>query len=364
MANYGGANTPAATTDGNITGGQAYGDLSKNDAFTIQKRMLPIAKRLLTFAKFAQKETKPQKSGLEIRHRRYERFPIVDQPIAEGVTPDFTTIDQTTLKHTLKQYGSYVNTTDVMYAAAQDPMVKIVTERQAQQAGETLDYLAYKVFRAGTQVTRAGGAARTDVDESINGLAPAGTGDPGAVADMSTKYVDTAIRKLEQQDAKKMRKMIRASTGIATQPIKESFIAICHPDVRQDLEANPAWVPLHKYADPGPAIEGEAGSLNGVRFIFTTQAVPFKDAGANKGNSVSSGGTKSDVYPIIIVAEDFGGCATLGGMDSLRAKIVAPKPGPGDPLGQRGTVAWDTWYSCVILQDLWMYRIEVCCTAY
>ena len=54
---------------------------------TIQKRMLPIAKRLLTFAKFAQKETKPQKSGLEIRHRRYERFPIVDTPIAEGVTP-------------------------------------------------------------------------------------------------------------------------------------------------------------------------------------------------------------------------------------------------------------------------------------
>ena len=38
--------------------GSSYGDLSKHDAFTIQKRMLPIAKRLLTFGKFAQKETK------------------------------------------------------------------------------------------------------------------------------------------------------------------------------------------------------------------------------------------------------------------------------------------------------------------
>ena len=55
-----------------------------HDAYTIQKRMLPIAKRLLTFSKFAQRETKPQKEGLEIRHRRYERFPIVDTPIAEG----------------------------------------------------------------------------------------------------------------------------------------------------------------------------------------------------------------------------------------------------------------------------------------
>ena len=114
MAAYGGATA--------ITGGSSYGDLSKNDAFTIQKRMLPIAKRLLTFAKFAQKETKPQKQGLEIRHRRYERFPIVDTPIAEGVTPDFTTIDQTTMMHTLKQYGSYVNTTDVMLAASTDPL--------------------------------------------------------------------------------------------------------------------------------------------------------------------------------------------------------------------------------------------------
>ena len=371
MANYGGANTPANPTAGNITGGQAYGDLSKNDAFTIQKRMLPIAKRLLTFAKFAQKETKPQKSGLEIRHRRYERFPIVDQPIAEGVTPDFTTIDQTTLKHTLKQYGSYVNTTDVMYAAAQDPMVKIVTERQAQQAGETLDYLAYKVFRAGTQRKCAGGQNRGDVDFTINNCEPTAVGNPAAKQSQTagTGLIDTAIRKLEQQDAKKMRKMIRASTGIATEPIKESFIAICHPDLRQDLEANPSWVPLHKYSDPGPAIEGEAGSINGVRFIFTTQAVPFKNAGqANATNQFlvgqDSGTTKCDVYPVIILAEDFGGCATLGGMDSLRSKIVAPKPGPGDPLGQRGTVAWDTWYSCIILQDLWMYRLEVACTKF
>ena len=78
---------------------------------TIQKKMLPIAKRLLTFGKFAQKETKPQKQGLEIRHRRYERFPIVDSPLAEGVTPDFVSLESihsnVYLMHTLKQYGTF-----------------------------------------------------------------------------------------------------------------------------------------------------------------------------------------------------------------------------------------------------------------
>ena len=359
MAAYGGA---TALT------GQSYGDLSANDAFTIQKRMLPIAKRLQTFAKFAQKETKPQKQGLEIRHRRYERFPITDSPIAEGVTPDFTSLEHTTLMHTLKQYGSYVNTTDVMLAASHDPVLKVVTERQAQQAGETLDYLAFKTFVAGSSVIRASsdGSTRVAIDQNIGGVTTA-KNVPGGTSP-TTRLFQTAIRSLEQNDAKKMRNKLRASVGIAIEPIRESYIGICHPDLSQDLRALPGWVNVEKYSDTSDAIEGEIGTVEGVRIITTTQAVPYKDAGDTVGvsgdHAVTTGGVNTDIYPLIILAQDFGGCATLGGMDSLRSKVVMPKPGPGDPLGQRGTVAWDTFYSCIILQDLWMYRIEAQCTKF
>ena len=359
MAAYGGT--------GSLTG-QSYGDLSANDAFTIQKKMLPIAKRLQTFAKFAQKETKPQKQGLEIRHRRYERFPIVDQPLAEGVTPDFTSLEHTTLMHTLKQYGSYVNTTDVMMAASHDPVLQVITERQAQQAGETLDFLAYKVFRGGSSVKRCAttGTARTDVEHNI-GMVNCVKNTPGGTSP-NTSAIQTAIRSLEQNDAKKMRNKLRASVGIATEPIRESYIGICHPDMSQDLRALPGFVEASKYSDQGDAIEGEIGAVEGVRIITTTQATPFKSAGdttgVSGGHCVSTDGTNADVYPLIILAQDFGGCATLGGMDSLRSKVVMPKPGPGDPLGQRGTVAWDTFYSCIILQDLWMYRIEAQVTGF
>jgi len=356
MAAYGGT--------GSLTG-QSYGDLSANDAFTIQKKMLPIAKRLQTFAKFAQRETKPQKQGLEIRHRRYERFPIVDNPVAEGVTPDFTSLEHTTLKHTLKQYGSYVNTTDVMLAASHDPVLQVITERQAQQAGETLDFLAYKVFRAGTSVKYVGtsASARSDVDMHIGGAVTA-VNEPCKSGTLAP--IQTAVRQLETNDAKKLRNKLRASVGIATEPIRESYIAVCHPDLRQDIEALPGFVVASKYSDQSDAMEGEIGAVEGVRFITTTQATAFKSAGDTAGtpgtNSISTNGSNHDVYPVIIMAEDFGGCATLGGMDSLRSKVVMPKPGPGDPLGQRGTVAWDTFYSCIILQDLWMYRLEVAAT--
>jgi N4-gp56 family major capsid protein len=355
MAAYGGT--------GSISG-SSYGDLSKNDAFTIQKKMLPIAKRLLTFAKFAQKETKPQKQGLEIRHRRYERFPIVDTPIAEGVTPDFSSLEHTTLMHTLKQYGSYVNTTDVQMAAAADPVLKIISERQATQAGETIDFLSFKVFRAGTSVKYVGASAtaRGHVDMHIGGAVTV-VDDPGNGASLGP--LQTAIRALQNNDASKLKNKLKASVGIATEPIRESYVAICHPDLQQDIQGLPNFVPVEKYPDQGDVIEGEIGGVEGVRFITTTQAVPFKDAGDTTGagaGSVSTTGANNDVYPVLIFAEDSIGCATLGGMDSLRSKVVMPKPGPGDPLGQRGTVAWDTFYSCVILQDLWMYRLEVACT--
>ena len=356
MAAYGGTTTIS---------GSSYGDLSKNDAFTIQKKMLPIAKRLLTFAKFAQKETKPQKQGLEIRHRRYERFPVVDTPIAEGITPDFSSLEHTTLMHTLKQYGSYVNTTDVQLAAASDPVLKIISERQATQAGETIDFLSYKVFRAGTQVKYVGtsATARSDVDFTIGGVAPTVSSPSSGTQTLAA--LQTAIRALQNNDAGKLKSKLKASVGIATEPIRESYVAICHPDLQQDIQELPGFTPVEKYSDQGDVIEGEIGGVEGVRFITTAQATPFKDAGDTNGagaGAISTGGANNDVYPVLIIGEDAIGCATLGGMDSLRSKVVMPKPGPGDPLGQRGTVAWDTFYSCIILQDLNMYRLEVACT--
>ena len=336
--------------------GSSYGDLSKHDAYTIQKKMLPIAKRLLTFAKFAQRETKPQKEGLEIRHRRYERFPIVDTALAEGVSPDFVNLQHTTIKHVLQQYGSYVNVTDIMLAASHDPIVQVITERQAQQAGETIDFLSYKEFRAGSQVGYArstGSTGRSDVNYTIaNKNSAAGTA--------GTVLLDRAIRVLENNDATKIKEQLDASDGVTTSPLRESFVAIGHVDLRQDLEAIPGYVPVEQYADQSDVMEGEVGAARGVRFILTTQAMPFKGAGASVGSTgLKSTGGNIDVYPLVIMAQDFGGCATLGGKDSLKSKVVTPKPGPGDPLGQRGTIAWETTYSCVILQDLYLYRIEV-----
>ena len=66
------------------TGGSLYGDLAQEDALQIQKRFLPIAKQHLTFSRFAQKDSKGKNEGNIIRHRRYNKLPLTDEPLAEG----------------------------------------------------------------------------------------------------------------------------------------------------------------------------------------------------------------------------------------------------------------------------------------
>ena len=111
MAAYGGTGTVS---------GSDYGSLSKNDAFRFQQKMLPIAMKLLTFSRFAQRDVKPLKEGLELRFRRYEKIPYTgrDVPIAEGVTPDFDTISHRTYLTTLQRFGTFVNVTDLMLAVS------------------------------------------------------------------------------------------------------------------------------------------------------------------------------------------------------------------------------------------------------
>jgi len=323
--------------------------------------MLPIAMKLLTFSRFAQRDTKPLKEGLELRFRRYEKIAITgkDTPIAEGVTPDWDTVSQYTTMVTLNRYGTYVNVTDLMMAVSHDPLLQQISDRLSLMAGELKDFLDFKVFRAGTNVAYSEGANRAAVAGTIGAAKGLTHGTPASAASAAT-LVQTAVRFLEGQDAKKINSYLRASANIATQPLRPAYVAVAHTDLRQDIEALPNFIASESYSDPSDRMEGEIGQCLGVRFILTTQATAWADSGAAVSSDLlkSTSGVLNDVYPVIIMAQDFGGTATLAGRDSIRPKVVLPKPGPGDPLGQRGTVAVDFFHAAIVLNNAWMYRIE------
>ena len=339
--------TAYATTSGNL-----YGDLSTEDALTIQSKMLPVAKKNLTFARFAQKDTKGRNDGNVMRHRRYKKFPLNDTPLGEGVTPDFDQLESEVVSTTIRQYGRYVPVTDLMELLGQDPYISIITERQAQQAAEVIDLLCYKTFRNPANTIYAGGAAITS-RAAVNGV-------------VSTADLDRAIRHLEGLDAEKLTEMLAATPDVSTQPLRPSYVAICHPILRYNLEALAGFIPVEQYANSSQAMDYEIGSYKGVRFLVTTQAVAFDRDGDNSLGAGAAGtslvedasGSYAEVYPIVIFAKDAVGTATIGGMDSIVPKVVRPTPSGTDPLGQRGTVGYTFMHGQLILNEDWIITIE------
>ena len=364
MAAYqAGTNGGTGTLQSTSGYGAKYGELSAADAFTIQKKFLAISKQLITMARFAQKDTKPLNEGKDIRFRRYERFAVNTTEISEGVTPTSDSLQQTTIKATLAQYGAWVPVTDVMLALSTDPIVAQITERQAIQMAEQMDTLAYNKFKATSSVFYAddddfdGGF--TNVKMGLHGVNTYQK--PGSTS-TTAKILAAVVRFLEKNNAQKISQVIKPTSGYNTEPVAEGYFAITHPDARSDIESMPGFTPIEKYASYGAIMAGEIGKVGLIRFIATTLATPYEQSEQTGNGTAGSLRVNADtnvkVYTTLVFAQDAVGCVSLSGQDSVVPKVISPTPSSEDPLGQRGAVGYSYHYTCLVLNDNNMARIH------
>jgi N4-gp56 family major capsid protein len=147
--------------------------------------------------------------------------------------------------------------------------------------------------------------------------------------------------------------------------VESAYFAICHPDLESDIRNMTGFVPVSSYGPHTSPMAGEIGSVEQVRYLTSTIFSPWADAatGTAVGAFRSTASSYPDVYPILYFGRDAFGIVPLKGKSAMTPMVVNPKPAPGDPLGQRGTVGWKLWTSTVILQDAFMGRLEVLCTA-
>ena len=329
------------------------GSLSQRTTTRCVARFLRTAQWLMQAAKFAATESQPRNSGLSATFRRYESFPVVTAPVVEGVTPPGITATYTDVVMRLNQHVNVVYFTDRLKDTHEDPVVKKFTEGLGKQAAEIVETLLCDMLKGGSNVSYAGAVgSRLLVARTVN------LGD-----------IQRCVRTLKRAGAKKHGKMIAASQNVATQPVDAAFFAFCHPDLEPDLYNIREFIKAKNYADPGKKIEGEIGEAGGVRFIGADFMTPFLNATTatstkwlSGGDIVSSAAT-SDVYPIVITAEDSYAALRLQGMEAAEILTVQPHAAPGDPAGQRGSIASKFYFGCGRLNEAWMFRLEVLCTA-
>jgi N4-gp56 family major capsid protein len=337
-----------------------YGDISPRTAAYVIKQLLTRAMPYMVLEKFGQTYPIPQNNTKTAKFRRYFLqgatgaagsgsgnyfVPLALTPLLEGVTPAGNRLANADYTVQLNQYGDYVTITDVVMDTHEDPILSEATDIMAEQAGMTIETIRFNILKAGTNVFYANGGSRAAVNTPM-------------VLSLQRQITSSILR----QNGKMITQVVKSTPDYRTEPVEAAFIALGHPDIETDVRSMTGFIPTKQYGTTTP-YENEIGAVERVRYLTSTIFAPFPDAGGTKGLMRSTSGTLADVYPILIIAKDAYGIVPLKGKDSITPMVVNPKPAPGDPLAQRGTVGWKAWQSAVILQDAFFVRAEVAATA-
>ena len=317
-----------------------YGDITPRTAAYAAKEMLKRGVPYLCLEKFGQARPLPTKSTKVQKFRRYNALALATSALTEAVTPTAKQLSVTDVTATLSQYGDLVTISDVVMDTHEDPVLQEATEVLGEQAAQSIETMRFNVVKAGTSVQYANGAARNAVNTEMT------------LADQRA-----AVRSLKRQNAKPITSVVRSTEKYGTEAIAPSYIGLIHPDMETVIRGFAGFVPPEKYGQLTP-FESEVGKVENVRYVTSTVFAPFADAGGAKGSMISTSGTSADVYPCLIVGRDAYGIVPLKGQNSLVPSVINPTPSKSDPLGQRGHVSWKSMQTAVILNDLFMVRIE------
>jgi len=173
------------------------------------------------------------------------------------------------------------------------------------------------------------------------------------------------MRGLKAQKAYKITRILSASVNYGTSAIEASYVAVNHTDCEQDIRNLPGFHPVAEYGNRSPISEYELGTVEDTRYICSPDLNPILAGGKAVGSDgmVAADSTNNDVYPILFIGKESYGIVPLRGSGSVSPTILRPGvKSKSDPLGQRGYVGWKTWHAIVILNQVWMARLEVCVT--
>jgi len=315
-------------------------DIPEEYSSLYMAKYLRTAQARIVYLRFAQESEStvglPENGGsLSAKWRRWDNLAVATTALGQGITPDGADMSVTDVTKTAAQYGNYVRYSDVMRKTSIDPIVMKAGERLAYNMQQSLDTITRTELESGSNFIY-GGSATTK-------------GTVGASDLITATMIQKAVRLLETNDTMTYTNdMIMPSTGIATTPIPEAFIGICHPKTAYTLRTLTGFTPVHQYARPEERLPGEVGALAQVRFISTTQASVFTGQG--------SGGI--DVYGTLIFGRDAFGAVNV---NALTANLIINDVGSGataDPLHQRGTIGWKAAFGAKILNENFMVELD------
>ena len=325
-----------------------YGDLTPRQTLFAYETFLDRAEPYLCIQNFADSKEIPSNQSKTVSFRRYETLSNAPSAstISEGVTPTALTGTFSDVSCTLVQYGSRIAVTDWTMDLHQDDVFNEYFDILGEQAAQVIEKAHWSRMIAGTNVQYSNSTSTS-----------------ACSAVVSEAILAKALRTMKRNNARYITKALASSVNYGTKPIDKSYVALVHPDMEKDLRTMTGFVSRELYAGSMTPYDGELGSWRNIRFMASSLYEPKYSAGASDGCVlVTSGGSKCDIYPIVIFGAGFYGTVALKGKNAVTPMALKPKVSDSDPMAQRGHVAWKTYSTGAILNDLFGIRVEVGCS--
>ena len=303
------------------------GSLSAEMKTFYEKRLLDQAEPLLVHDKYPI----PAGSGKKIEFRKYSALPKALTALTEGVTPAGNSLTVTTVEGTVKQYGDWIQLSDMLQMTAIDNNVVQATKLLSSQAGRTLDTVTREVLAGGTNVIYAPKV----VDGAETEVLSRSTLTPECV--LTPFVVMRAAATLEAMNTPK---------------INGSYVLIIHPYCRETLQESPGWVDVVKYKEGNNTFSGEIGKIGDVRVVTTSEAKVINDSTC----PVVEESTYYSVFTSLLLGANAYGVTELenGGLQHIVKQLGYGE----DPLNQRSSCGWKATSVAVRLCEEYMVRIE------
>ena len=310
-------------------------------------QLLPYGMPYTNTSVIAQVKSLPKNESTVAHFTRVERLETDPIQLTEGTTPDATQVTVTKIDATIKQYGRYIQLTDVVQDTSFEAVVNSFSSVLGDDLACTLEQLNAVELCSGTNAIFSNGTQRNAVNTAI-----------------TKDAIKHAVRLLEGNYAKKVTSINNAANLYNTSPIAPAYVAFCHSDLRGDIEALEGFVPVEKYASQKLIHPTEIGAIGQVRFLLNNFMTVAKDGGGTSTGMISTGGSKADVYCVPVVGKDaFGVIDHTGYGNGKMYYVPVGEPSKGDPLAQKGSVGYKVWHAAKLLNDDFVVRIECAATA-
>ena len=287
------------------------------DASTyIAAKLLMLAQKAMVLYGLCDKVQMPKNEGRTFQYTRYDRVPLPQDPLIEGVTPGDTQMAISTVTAVMDQWGAVIPLSDVAIDSVKHPVLQKAIQLGSMQAAETVDREIYNTLMTGTQL-----------------FFPNAVSSRGALTSadkMSSSFIDKIFTSLRNKGA-------WFSEG-------NKYLGAIDPSVASDIRNDSLFIDVAKYGAIKKLYNNEIGEWKGVRWIESNTIPTLRlVTGASAASSATAGSLNaSTAYALSVSVADaktghetfisaqFAG-TTGGGQSSL--DVTLPALPSGAPAG-------------------------------